>query len=92
MNRSPSRSKATGLLRTRAPSLVSVRFLRLSRKPSELAPSTCVRMAGLAEAAGFPPGALNVVTGEGFPAGDALSRHPGLDKVSFTGSVPTGQK
>ncbi|CBJ33263.1 Aldehyde dehydrogenase [Ectocarpus siliculosus] len=61
-------------------------------KPSELAPSTCLRMAGLAEAAGFPPGALNVVTGEGFPTGDALSRHPGLDKVSFTGSVPTGQR
>lgn len=49
-------------------------------------------MAGLAEEAGFPPGALNVVTGEGFPTGDALSRHPGLDKISFTGSVPTGQR
>ncbi|CAN0292788.1 unnamed protein product [Pylaiella littoralis] len=61
-------------------------------KPSEIAPSTCIRMAGLVEAAGFPPGALNVVTGEGFPTGDALSRHPGLDKVSFTGSVPTGQR
>ncbi|CAM9397565.1 unnamed protein product [Scytosiphon promiscuus] len=61
-------------------------------KPSELAPSTCARMAGLADAAGFPPGALNVVTGEGFPTGDALARHPGLDKVSFTGSVPTGQR
>ncbi|CAM9780983.1 unnamed protein product, partial [Hapterophycus canaliculatus] len=61
-------------------------------KPSELAPSTCIRMAGLTDAAGFPPGALNVVTGEGFPTGDALSRHPGLDKVSFTGSVVTGQR
>lgn len=33
-----------------------------------------------------------MVTGEGFPTGDALSRHPGLDKISFTGSVPTGQR
>eukprot|EP00903_Cladosiphon_okamuranus_P008338 g8021.t1 len=61
-------------------------------KPSELAPLTCVRMAGLAEAAGLPAGALNVLTGEGVPAGSTLSAHPGLDKVSFTGSVPTGQK
>ncbi|CAM9627093.1 unnamed protein product [Ascophyllum nodosum] len=61
-------------------------------KPSELAPSTCVRLASLAAAAGFPPGALNVITGEGFPTGDALSRHPQLDKVSFTGSVPTGKR
>lgn len=88
----PAQSQAPGLFATHvlAPSLSLLPSL--SRKPSELAPSTCVRMAGLAEAAGFPPGALNVVTGEGFPTGDALSRHPGLDKVSFTGSVPTGQK
>lgn len=61
------------------------------RKPSELAPLTCVRMAGLAEAAGLPAGALNILTGEGYPAGATLSGHPGVDKVSFTGSVPTGQ-
>lgn len=48
-------------------------------------------MAGLAEAAGLPGGALNVLTGEGVPAGATLSGHPGVDKVSFTGSVPTGQ-
>lgn len=48
-------------------------------------------MAGLAEAAGLPAGALNVLTGEGSPAGATLSGHPGVDKVSFTGSVPTGQ-
>lgn len=64
----------------------------MCRKPSELAPSTCLRLASLAEAAGFPPGALNVVTGEGFPTGKALSEHPGVDKVSFTGSVQTGQR
>lgn len=61
------------------------------RKPSELAPLTCVRLAALAEATGLPAGALNVVTGEGSPAGAELSKHPGVDKVSFTGSVPTGQ-
>ncbi|CAN0270524.1 unnamed protein product [Pylaiella littoralis] len=61
-------------------------------KPSELAPLTCVRMAALAEAAGLPAGALSVLTGEGSPAGASLSAHPGVDKVSFTGSVPTGQK
>lgn len=61
------------------------------RKPSELAPLTCVRMAALAEAAGLPAGALSVLTGEGSPAGASLSAHGGLDKVTFTGSVPTGQ-
>ncbi|CAN0031366.1 unnamed protein product, partial [Ectocarpus sp. 13 AM-2016] len=61
-------------------------------KPSELAPLSCVRMATLAEAAGLPAGALNVLTGEGSPAGASLSAHRGVDKVSFTGSVPTGQK
>ncbi|CAM9460686.1 unnamed protein product [Ectocarpus sp. 6 AP-2014] len=61
-------------------------------KPSELAPLTCARMATLAEAAGLPAGALNVLTGEGSPAGASLSAHRGVDKVSFTGSVPTGQK
>lgn len=49
-------------------------------------------MAALAKGAGLPPGALNVVPGEGFPTGDALSRHPGIDKISFTGSVATGQR
>ena len=61
------------------------------RKPSELAPLTCVRLATLAEAAGLPAGALNVITGEGIPAGEVLSKHKGVDKVAFTGSVPTGQ-
>lgn len=50
-----------------------------------------MRLAGLVEAAGFPQGALNVVTGAG-GTGAALSQHPGVDKISFTGSVPTGQR
>lgn len=58
-------------------------------KPSEFTPLTILRIAELATEAGLPPGALNVVTGSG-AAGKALIDHPGTNKVSFTGSVPTG--
>ena len=58
-------------------------------KPSEFTPLTILRIAELASEAGLPPGALNVVTGSG-AVGKALIEHPGTDKVSFTGSVPTG--
>ena len=58
-------------------------------KPSEFTPLTILRIAELASDAGLPPGALNVVTGSG-AVGKALIEHPGTDKVSFTGSVPTG--
>lgn len=58
-------------------------------KPSEFTPLTILRIAELAIDAGLPAGALNVVTGAG-PTGKALVEHPGTDKVSFTGSVPTG--
>ncbi|MCE6982266.1 aldehyde dehydrogenase family protein, partial [Pseudomonas frederiksbergensis] len=58
-------------------------------KPSEFTPLTILRIAELAIDAGLPAGALNVVTGAGL-AGKALIEHPGTDKVSFTGSVPTG--
>ena len=60
-------------------------------KPSELAPFSTVRFAELALEAGFPEGVVNVVPG-GPEAGDALVRHRGVGKVSFTGSVPTGKK
>jgi len=60
-------------------------------KPSELAPFSTVRFAELALEVGFPEGVINVVTG-GPEAGDALVRHPGVGKVSFTGSVPVAQK
>ena len=46
--------------------------------------------ARIAQQAGLPAGALNVVTGTGEEAGAALSAHPGIDHVSFTGSVATG--
>ena len=58
-------------------------------KPSEFTPLTLLRIAELATEAGLPAGALNVLTGAGH-VGKALVEHPGTDKVSFTGSVPTG--
>ena len=59
-------------------------------KPAEEASQTPLRLAALALEAGLPKGALNVVTGLGAEAGAALSAHPGLDHVSFTGSPETG--
>ena len=61
-------------------------------KPSELAPLSCLVLAELCRDAGLPPGALNVLPGLGSVTGDALSRHPGVDKLSFTGSVVTARK
>ncbi len=61
-------------------------------KPSEDACLSVLRVAQLAAEAGFPPGALNIVTGLGTEAGDALARHPGIDHISFTGSPVVGTK
>ena len=60
-------------------------------KPAEDAPLAVIRIAELA-ADLFPPGVLNVVTGDGPDAGAPLSRHPDVAKVSFTGSHEVGQK
>ena len=59
-------------------------------KPAEDASLTILRVAAMAGEAGFPDGALNVVTGLGRVAGAALSAHPGIDFLSFTGSPETG--
>ncbi|RBO54011.1 aldehyde dehydrogenase [Rhodovulum sp. BSW8] len=59
-------------------------------KPAEEACLTALRIGALAVEAGFPPGALNIVTGRGETAGAALSRHPGIDFISFTGSPEVG--
>ena len=59
-------------------------------KSPELDPLTHLYIARAAEAAGFPPGAVNILCGVGSEAGAALSAHPDIDQVVFTGSVPTG--
>jgi aldehyde dehydrogenase (NAD+) len=61
-------------------------------KPSEYTSATIVRLAELALEAGFPPGAVNVVTGFGAEAGQALVDHRDLAKISFTGSTATGAR
>ena len=61
-------------------------------KPSEVASASLVRFARLFDEAGFPPGCVNVVTGYGHEAGDALVGHPGVGKVVFTGGVETGRR
>ncbi|BEP16398.1 aldehyde dehydrogenase family protein [Acidothermaceae bacterium B102] len=60
-------------------------------KPAEDTSLTCVRLAEIASRCGLPDGVLNVVTGLGEVTGDALVRHPEVDKIAFTGSLPTGQ-
>lgn len=59
-------------------------------KPAEDACLSLLRVAELAVDAGFPPGALNIVTGLGQEAGIALAEHPGIEHISFTGSPATG--
>ncbi|WP_406166387.1 aldehyde dehydrogenase family protein [Streptomyces canus] len=59
-------------------------------KPAEQTPMTTVRLVELCRAAGVPDGAINLLTG-GPEAGRALVEHPGVDKVSFTGSTETGR-
>jgi betaine-aldehyde dehydrogenase len=61
-------------------------------KPSELCPLSCGILAEILHAAGLPPGTFNLVTGTGPDAGAPLSAHPLVDKIAFTGSLPTGSK
>lgn len=60
-------------------------------KPSEYAPTSCAMVAGLFEEAGFPPGVVNLVHGNG-ATGEALVQHPKVDGVFFTGSTATGER
>src|SRR3989454_5631444 len=61
-------------------------------KPSEVAPFNAFILAEAAESAGLPKGVLNVVTGYGPAAGEALVKHPGVDMISFTGSTRAGKR
>lgn len=60
-------------------------------KPPEWAPLTCSLLADFADEAGLPPGVFNVVQGIGEEAGAALVGHPGVARISFTGSPETGR-
>jgi acyl-CoA reductase-like NAD-dependent aldehyde dehydrogenase len=59
-------------------------------KPDPQTPLTALRLAELASEVGVPPGVVNVVPGDGPTTGAYLVRHPGVDKVAFTGSTKTG--
>jgi len=61
-------------------------------KPAEQTPLTALRFAQLVSEAGLPDGVVNVVTGYGHTAGAALVDHPGVDKISFTGSTEVGKQ
>jgi acyl-CoA reductase-like NAD-dependent aldehyde dehydrogenase len=60
-------------------------------KPSELTPLSTLRVAELMTEAGLPPGVVNIVTGYGATAGRHIAEHPGIGKVSFTGSTAVGR-
>ena len=59
-------------------------------KPDPLTPLSVLRLAELAAEVGFPAGVVNIVPGDGPTTGSYLVRHPGVDKVAFTGSTRTG--
>lgn len=61
-------------------------------KPSEVTPMTAYMLGLTCERIGLPPGVLNIVHGLGQDVGDAISRHPDISAISFTGSTMTGQK
>jgi aldehyde dehydrogenase (NAD+) len=60
-------------------------------KPAEYTPLTALKLGALCLEAGFPPGAVNVVTGKGSVIGQAMLESPDIDKIAFTGSTETGR-
>jgi len=60
-------------------------------KPAEQTPLTALEIADWFEEVGFPPGVVNIVTGFGETAGAPLVKHPGVDKIAFTGSAAVGK-
>jgi acyl-CoA reductase-like NAD-dependent aldehyde dehydrogenase len=61
-------------------------------KPASETPLTALAMAEIFQEAGLPPGAFNVIPGGGSSAGAAMVRHPGVDKITFTGSTEVGKQ
>ena len=59
-------------------------------KPSELAPLSSMILAELIDETKFPPGVFNLINGDGFVTGEALTRHPDINMISFTGSTRAG--
>ncbi|NNB03942.1 aldehyde dehydrogenase family protein [Pseudomonas fragi] len=60
-------------------------------KPAELTSLSALRFAELVQQAGIPEGVVNIVTGRGSVVGAAMATHPGIDKLTFTGSTPVGR-
>ncbi|UOQ92132.1 aldehyde dehydrogenase family protein [Halobacillus shinanisalinarum] len=60
-------------------------------KPAEQTPLSALYLAKLIEEAGFPKGVINIINGFGKTAGEALVKHPEVNKIAFTGSTPVGQ-
>jgi aldehyde dehydrogenase (NAD+) len=60
-------------------------------KPSEMTPVTAMELAKIIDELGFPPGVVNIIPGYGKEAGEALVKHPGVDKIAFTGSTAVGK-
>jgi aldehyde dehydrogenase (NAD+) len=73
-----------------APALVAGNSVVVN--PAEETPLSTLHLAELCAEAGVPDGVVNVVPGDGEPTGAALTSHPGVDTITFTGSVPTGQR
>ena len=71
-----------------APSLAAGNTMIL--KPSEECPTNAAIFAEILDAAGVPPGVFNLIQGDGLGVGTAISSHPGIDMVSFTGSTRAG--
>jgi aldehyde dehydrogenase (NAD+) len=86
----PWNSPISQLARGVAPALAAGNTVVV--KPSELAPLSSLAFAMLCTNAGLPPGVLNIVTGTGDSAGEALARHPLVRQITFTGSVESGRR
>ncbi|EXJ78132.1 aldehyde dehydrogenase (NAD+) [Capronia epimyces CBS 606.96] len=61
-------------------------------KPAEQTPLSVLYLARLVKEAGFPPGVVNILNGQGTVTGACIAAHPGIDKIAFTGSTATGRQ